>query len=554
MFFEEESKDTHGNMDDYDLNFEQDESVSWDKLLDDTEPADDGLELVSDEKVEADDDISIADDLLDMDDESFDNFIQEQKQNIIKNREESDIDDLSTADDLKFDISQDDDDLLVISDSDDELVLEEAAEETVEEVEAPAEESVEAPAAEEELELQEVEEIKEEPEIQAEAEEEVAETVEEVLELEEAPLVLEETQEVVETVEEVAETTEETTSIDDFLLEDVEENAVEEVAEVKEEVLADLPDEDTNNIEVAFGVDAEGDSQEEIDLNEFLGEEGETKAKKTNPVLFIAAGAVLVIAVVFFLVTNVFNKKADIVFEPDTSVNTVENLEVQNQDIANTDIGNVSNTETSQTGDNSVINVKVTTDETVKTPVVPIKKEVKKAKEPAKAEKVTLKVVDSGRQTPFVPVAGVNNLGFATSPKIEIAKPFNTLAEPDPMFDKLMNITVSGILYDGSQNPSAVINVSGTDYFVQKGDKVDTFTVIGITQDTVVIKEKNNVFQASIGQNFTTIGSIDGEIQTVNLNNRQIQRLYKTSGDTARRPSSNQEEYESLDEIGINTK
>ena len=55
MFFEEESKDTHGNMDDYDLNFEQDESVSWDKLLDDTEPADEGLELASEEKVEADD-------------------------------------------------------------------------------------------------------------------------------------------------------------------------------------------------------------------------------------------------------------------------------------------------------------------------------------------------------------------------------------------------------------------------------------------------------------------------------------------------------------------
>ena len=53
MFFEEESKDTHGNMDDYDLNFEQDESVSWDKLLDDTESADEGLDLASEEKAEA---------------------------------------------------------------------------------------------------------------------------------------------------------------------------------------------------------------------------------------------------------------------------------------------------------------------------------------------------------------------------------------------------------------------------------------------------------------------------------------------------------------------
>ena len=75
MFFEEESKDTHGNMDDYDLNFEQDESVSWDKLLDDNASEDNPLDLLSDE--EPDSDTSSADNLLDMDDESFENFIEE---------------------------------------------------------------------------------------------------------------------------------------------------------------------------------------------------------------------------------------------------------------------------------------------------------------------------------------------------------------------------------------------------------------------------------------------------------------------------------------------
>ena len=65
-----------------------------------------------------------------------------------------------------------------------------------------------------------------------------------------------------------------------------------------------------------------------------------------------------------------------------------------------------------------------------------------------KEEKITLKVVESGRQTPFVPVANLNNLGFGTTPKLDIAKPFETLGQPDPALDRLMQIVVSGILHD----------------------------------------------------------------------------------------------------------
>ena len=153
---------------------------------------------------------------------------------------------------------------------------------------------------------------------------------------------------------------------------------------------------------------------------------------------------------------------------------------------------------------------------------------ISKDKDADKA-KANIQIVTTGRLNPFVPVGNLNNIGFITSPKIDILPPNETLGQPDPLLDRLMSIKVSGILYDGV-NSSAVINLDGVDYFVQKGDKIDSFTVVDITKTTVAIKEKNNIFSATIGQTFSANQTIQGQTQIQKQNNTVI-RQYTTTQD-----------------------
>ena len=99
MFFEEESKNTHGNMDDYDLNLNQGESADWDKLLGDDIPDDKPQEIDMTEIPDTQEE-DISDSLLDMDDESFENYIQDNKQDIAKNRAEMEDEDAASFEGL----------------------------------------------------------------------------------------------------------------------------------------------------------------------------------------------------------------------------------------------------------------------------------------------------------------------------------------------------------------------------------------------------------------------------------------------------------------------
>lgn len=429
MFFEEESKDTHGNMDDYDLDFEQDESVSWDKLLDDKDSDDETLKLLSEENDSED---SVADSLLNMDDESFENFIEEQKQNILKNKEK-------------------------------------------EEQKAKPKE----PVVQEEIKIDVLEEIENIDAREQEAEAKV--------------------------------------------LKDIEEKMQEEI--VKEPEPAPVPvapqvEEDSQEIEVSFG---EEPKEETVNVDEFVQDDYDysekPKAKKSSPLTIFALVMLLFLGVGYYVYTNVLDKDIALDF---SNIASMVGIQTNNDDTMfdPTDINLPTDIKPQGAGlDAEIVGLNLPTDGKKATD--------KKEKE----EKITLKVVESGRQTPFVPVANLNNLGFGTTPKLDIAKPFETLGQPDPALDRLMQIVVSGILHDGSANPSAVINVSGVDYFVQKGDKIDTFVVVEITRDTVVIKEKNNIFSATIGQRFTNTAKIAGEIKTVNAGNRQVQRQYTTLND-----------------------
>ena len=67
---------------------------------------------------------------------------------------------------------------------------------------------------------------------------------------------------------------------------------------------------------------------------------------------------------------------------------------------------------------------------------------------------------------------------------------------------RIMDTIVSGILYD-KHNPSAIINIEGSDYLVKKGDVVNKYKVLNITQDSVTVKLGNNTYKAGIGEILT---------------------------------------------------
>ncbi len=96
MFFEDEDKDPSKGMDDYDLDFEDNQAVSWDNLLEDGEQPQDTL------------DASVGvDNLLLEDDQSFDNLISGSPPNVGGNGYST----MSVDDESDFEVSNGDDDL-----------------------------------------------------------------------------------------------------------------------------------------------------------------------------------------------------------------------------------------------------------------------------------------------------------------------------------------------------------------------------------------------------------------------------------------------------------
>jgi hypothetical protein len=70
-----------------------------------------------------------------------------------------------------------------------------------------------------------------------------------------------------------------------------------------------------------------------------------------------------------------------------------------------------------------------------------------------------------------------------------------------------MDTIVSGILYD-KFSPSAILNIEGSDYLVKKGDVVNNYKILNISQDSVSVKLGNNTYKAGIGE-ILTEGSIN---------------------------------------------
>ncbi len=133
------------------------------------------------------------------------------------------------------------------------------------------------------------------------------------------------------------------------------------------------------------------------------------------------------------------------------------------------------------------------------------------AKKDEEQKLVTFSIQNGGRINPFVPPSGFDSSKYTVTSDYEILSPPTEVPDEDFANEakKLMEITVSGILFDNVK-PSAIVNVNGTDYYVQVGDKVDECQVVAINKQYVAIKDGTNIYKAQVGENFGRKAPVDG--------------------------------------------
>lgn len=117
-----------------------------------------------------------------------------------------------------------------------------------------------------------------------------------------------------------------------------------------------------------------------------------------------------------------------------------------------------------------------------------------KNKLPKSSKMVFVSVSNSGRSNPFLPAAEnvvPGSMSYLTAP------PETALQSSDA--GKVMSTTISGILYD-KYNPSAIINIEGSDYLVKTGDVIHNYKVLSITQNQVLVQLGKNIYKAGVGE------------------------------------------------------
>ena len=112
--------------------------------------------------------------------------------------------------------------------------------------------------------------------------------------------------------------------------------------------------------------------------------------------------------------------------------------------------------------------------------------------------RVTIKVIDDVRPNPFMPY---KDYDFSQIKQSDIVAPPEQLSDGSDA-ERIMDTSVSGILYD-TYNPSAIINIEGTEYLVKRGDSVNNYHILDINNKYVVVKLGNNVYKAGVGEILT---------------------------------------------------
>ena len=113
---------------------------------------------------------------------------------------------------------------------------------------------------------------------------------------------------------------------------------------------------------------------------------------------------------------------------------------------------------------------------------------------------VALTVADSGRTDPFMPEMDY----IAEGESFDIIAPSETITA-DPDATKVISTKVSGIMYDKT-NPSAILNIEGSDYLVRSGDVLNNYKVLSIGPASVTVQLGANIYKAGVGQLFATDG------------------------------------------------
>ena len=129
---------------------------------------------------------------------------------------------------------------------------------------------------------------------------------------------------------------------------------------------------------------------------------------------------------------------------------------------------------------------------------------------------VAMSVEDMGRSDPFLPEAEKGKQVVRKKPAYSsyLMPPPETITV-DTMATDVMTTKVSGIMYD-KFNPSAILNISGSDYLVRSGDVINGYKVLSIGRETVTVQYGSNVYKASVGELFTGEGVNFNTISNLN--------------------------------------
>lgn len=272
----------------------------------------------------------------------------------------------------------------------------------------------------------------------------------------------------------------------------------------------------------------------------------ETSAQKG--IIIIAAAVILLIVLIVSAVTKMKSKKADVPVMKESQ----EQLADQFYNEASSNAPSEENNDTAvievdmgQTDPIAEINQPETDIQNgvlaeINAPISQTKSDLKQNKSP-EGDTVLVSIGGGGRENPFMParekkpalpaLSSAPKLSYGNVP-FEVIEPPSLLNTYDEKAEQLMETTISGIMYD-NKNPSAIININGTDQLVRKGDKLLGFTILDITKDKVVIKEKTNIYRASVGQSIATEGlnfndianlkkKFGGAYSTTNINSIEI--------------------------------
>lgn len=154
--------------------------------------------------------------------------------------------------------------------------------------------------------------------------------------------------------------------------------------------------------------------------------------------------------------------------------------------------------------------------------------EVGEIKPDVQEKKEVINIVQTGRSNPFMPIQKYIEVEVPQKviqyDKAGIPAPPSEYGIQDEDASQLMNISVSGIMYD-DKKPSAIITYDGNDYFVQEGDMLDKYRVADIQRSTVAIALGKNIYTATIGEEFKIGDGFYGSATYTSSGHRQYQMV-----------------------------